>query len=64
MSGPAGPIPVVGARSASDSTDRTDKRAQYHLYEIEPRGSGFRIETRIRGWNGAGRFQPVSERRL
>ena len=64
VSGPAGPIPVVGARSASDSTDRTDKRAQYHLYEIEPRGSGFRIETRIRGWNGAGRFQPVSERRL
>jgi len=62
--GPAGPIPVVGVRSASDATDRVEKRAQYHLYEIESRGSGFRIETRIRGWNGAGRFQPIAERRL
>jgi len=62
--GPTGPIPVVGARSASDATDRSDKRAQYHLYEIEPRGSGFRIEARIRGWDGTGRFQPVAERRL
>lgn len=62
--GPTGPIPVVGARSASDATDRSDKRAQYHLYEIEPSGAGFQIKARIRGWDGADRFQLVAERRL
>jgi 3',5'-cyclic AMP phosphodiesterase CpdA len=36
LPGPAGPIPVVGARSASDVGLRPEKRAQYHLYEVEP----------------------------
>ena len=62
--GPAGPIPVVGVRSATDITDRDEKRAQYHLYEIESRGSGFRITARIRGWDGTSRFEPVAERVL
>lgn len=58
--GPQGPIPVVGARSASDIGHKPHKRAQYHLYEIEPRagagggGARFRITTRFRGYDPAG----------
>lgn len=62
--GPAGPIPVVGARSASDATDRPEKCAQYHLYDLEPRDGGFRITARIRGYDGAGGFAAVGERVL
>ena len=62
--GPAGPIPVVGARSASDATDRPEKSAQYHLYEFEPHGERFRIKARIRGYDGAGGFAAVGERVL
>ena len=58
--GPHGPIPVVGARSSSDIGHKPHKRAQYHIYEIEPRASAgggasrFRITTRIRGYDPAG----------
>jgi 3',5'-cyclic AMP phosphodiesterase CpdA len=57
--GPHGPIPVVGVRSASDIGHKPYKRAQYHLYEIEPRasvggaGARFRITTSIRGYDPA-----------
>ena len=68
LEGPSGPIPVVGARSSSDVGHRPDKRAQYHLYEIEP-GTGaaprFRIRLRIRGWDPAARrFAPEGEQLL
>ena len=46
VEGPEGPIPVVGARSASYLGEDPDKRAQYHVYEIEPNlaaGQRFRI---------------------
>ena len=33
--GPDQPIPVVGVRSASDSGQRSQRRAQYHLYAIK-----------------------------
>ena len=62
--GPAGPIPVVGARSASDATDRPEKCAQYPLYDLEPGDGGFRITARIRGYDGAGGFAAVGERVL
>ncbi len=58
--GPHGSIPVVGVRSSSDIGHKPHKRAQYHLYEIEPRagaaggGARFRITTRIRGYDTAG----------
>jgi 3',5'-cyclic AMP phosphodiesterase CpdA len=58
VEGPAGPIPVVGARSSSDVGLRPEKRAQYHLYEIEPASGGarrFQIRLRIRGWDPAAR---------
>jgi 3',5'-cyclic AMP phosphodiesterase CpdA len=68
LDGPAGPIPVVGARSASDAGQRPDKRAQYHVYEIEPAAADarrFRIRLRIRGWDPAARrFAPEAEQAL
>jgi len=68
LEGPSGPIPVVGARSSSDVGHRPDKRAQYHLYEIEPATGGarrFRIRLRIRGWDAAARrFAPEGEHLL
>jgi 3',5'-cyclic AMP phosphodiesterase CpdA len=68
LEGPAGPIPVVGARSSSDVGHHPDKRAQYHLYDIEPAPAGrprFHIRLRIRGWDPAARrFGPESEQAL
>jgi 3',5'-cyclic AMP phosphodiesterase CpdA len=68
VEGPSGPIPVVGARSSSDVGHRPEKRAQYHLYEIEPETSGarrFRIRLLIRGWDPAARrFAPETEQLL
>jgi 3',5'-cyclic AMP phosphodiesterase CpdA len=58
--GPHGSIPVVGVRSSSDIGHKPHKRAQYHLYEIEPRasagggGARFHITARIRGYDPAG----------
>jgi len=69
--GPDGPIPVVGVRSCSDVGHKPHKRAQYHVYEIEPRqraaasGARFRITARIRGYDpAAGRFSGEGERAL
>lgn len=62
--GPKGPIPVVGVRSASDATDRGDKRAQYHVYEIASAGNGYRIAARVRGYAGGGEFSALDERVL
>jgi len=68
LEGPSGPIPVVGARSSSDVGRRPDKRAQYHLYEIEPATGGarrFQIRLRIRGWDPAARrFAPEGDQLL
>ena len=68
LEGPTGPIPVVGARSSSDVGHHPDKRAQYHLYEIEPARGGpqrFHIRLRIRGWDPAARrFAPEGEQAL
>jgi 3',5'-cyclic AMP phosphodiesterase CpdA len=68
LEGPRGPIPVVGARSASDVGSRADKRAQYHVYAIEPAARGparFRIRMQVRGWDPATRrFVVEGEREL
>ena len=50
--GPAGPIPVVGVRSASDHGSKPGKRAQYHLYDIEQRDARYRITLRQRPGTG------------
>ncbi len=69
LPGPDGPIPVVGARSASDVGLRPEKRAQYHLYEVAPRapapGGRFRIRMRVRGYAPeTGGFAAEDERSL
>jgi len=68
LQGPEGPIPVVGVRSASYAGDDSSKRAQYHVYEIEPNpaaGPRFQITARVRGYQPAeGGFAAAGERRL
>jgi len=69
IDGPDGSIPVVGVRSASDIGQRPERRAQYHIYEIQRNcGSGgprFRIALRIRGYDpDSGRFRAEGERKL
>jgi 3',5'-cyclic AMP phosphodiesterase CpdA len=69
IEGPEGAIPVVGVRSASDVGQRQERRAQYHVYEIERNSSGvgprFRIVLRIRGYDpDSGRFSGESEQVL
>ena len=61
LPGPSGEIPVVGVRSASDATDRPEKRAQYHVYDIERGTEGFRITARIRGYAADGCFAALGE---
>lgn len=56
IAGPAGPIPVVGVRSASDIGHRPGRSAQYHLYRIErrndePSSSDFRIIMSTRSYD-------------
>lgn len=52
--GPAGDIPVVGVRSASDAGSREGRRAQYHLYELAPRRGGrASVRLRTRGYDEA-----------
>lgn len=66
LPGPVGAVPVVGARSASDIGSRPEKRAQYHVYAIEPRGGGrFGIRMSVRGYAPAtGGFVVEEERSL
>src|SRR5262245_1072204 len=72
LSGPDGPIPVVGARSASDVGHHPEKRAQYHLYEVEPGSPAggserarYRIRMRVRGYAPeVGGFAAEDERSL
>ena len=66
LPGPAGAIPVVGARSASDVGHRPEKRAQYHVYEVAPGEEGrFGIRMRVRGYDPAtGGFAEEDERSL
>jgi 3',5'-cyclic AMP phosphodiesterase CpdA len=68
--GPDGPIPVVGVRSASNRGKDPEKRAHYHLYDVEPAardapGLRFRVTVRARGYDPeTGRFAPEGERAL
>jgi 3',5'-cyclic AMP phosphodiesterase CpdA len=73
LPGPDGPIPVVAARSASDVGLHAGKGAQYHLYELEPRGADpggapgprYRIRMRVRGYDPeGGGFAAGDERSL
>jgi len=68
--GPEGPIPVVGVRSSSYMGSKRAKRAQYHIYDVEPGAGGrpgvrFRLTLRTRAYDPeSGRFVPDGERVL
>jgi 3',5'-cyclic AMP phosphodiesterase CpdA len=69
IDGPGGSIPVVGVRSASDVGQRSERRAQYHVYEIERNresgGPRFQIALRTRGYDpDSGRFRAEGEQLL
>jgi 3',5'-cyclic AMP phosphodiesterase CpdA len=62
--GPQGAIPVLCARSASDCGSKPEKRAQYHLLEVETPGGRPRLRLRVRGYDPAsGRFRAEGEAR-
>lgn len=46
--GPVGAIPVVGVPSSSALDHRPERRAQYHLYRIEPADRGFQLACSVR----------------
>ncbi len=61
----------MGARSASDASNKAHKRAQYHLYGIERRevsegehASRFKITLRIRGWDVSSKSFRAEEERV
>jgi 3',5'-cyclic AMP phosphodiesterase CpdA len=61
--GPEGPIPVVCARSASDVGSKPEKRAQYHLVDVDVTGGGRpRLALRVRGFDAEhGTFREEGE---
>lgn len=56
ITGPAGPIPVVGVPSASSVGPKESRRARYHVYRIEPDPTRrFRLSYEVRGFDPATR---------
>ena len=53
LRGPDGPIPVVGVPSASHAGSAPERRAAYHLYDIERADGSFSIRVRTRTWDPA-----------
>jgi len=70
VAGPEGPIPVVCVRSSSYMGRTRAKRAQYHIYDVQPGagtqpGARFRLTLRTRAYDpGTRRFEPDGERVL
>ncbi|SLN76210.1 metallophosphoesterase family protein [Oceanibacterium hippocampi] len=61
IDGPAGPIPVIGAASAS-GIDRDGYAASYHLYRFVEQGDRWRIEMTVRRLDGrTGNFTTARE---
>jgi 3',5'-cyclic AMP phosphodiesterase CpdA len=51
VTGPTGPIPVLGVSSASAARESKYGRARYHLIDIERDGVGWRLQVKIRALN-------------
>jgi len=67
ITGPEGPVPVLGVPSASALPDpkRQAEGARYHLINIEPRASGWRVTVGARRFDvAAARFVPRGVRRF
>jgi 3',5'-cyclic AMP phosphodiesterase CpdA len=59
---PAGPAPVLGARSASEPGTRALRRAQYHVLRLRRGRAGWRLGLSVREYApGTGGFEPVEE---
>jgi 3',5'-cyclic AMP phosphodiesterase CpdA len=56
LAGPSGPVPVIGAPSASSRGGALIERAGYYLYGIERRNSGFHLTAELRGPDPQGRM--------
>lgn len=67
IAGPEGPVPVLGVPSASAWPDprRQGQDGRYHLINVEPRASGWRVAVGARRFDiEAGRFVPGGVRRF
>ena len=65
VQGPGGPIPVLGAPSATDIGLRPSRRARFNLLRLLRRGGHLEIEIEVRGYDPRTRsFRHESRRRL
>ncbi len=65
LPGPGAGIPCVGVRAASARGRRPERRAQYHLYQIEGSAPPYRVRLVVRGLNdNADRFVAIEDRVL
>lgn len=67
VAGPEGPVPVLGVPSASALPDprRQGEGARYHLINVEPRASGWRVTVGARRFDlEAAKFAPGGVRRF
>lgn len=59
---PAGRVPAIGARSASEPGTRPLRRAQYHVLRLARESDGWRLGLSVREYAPeAGGFEPVGE---
>ncbi len=56
LMGPKGPVPVVGAPSASARGGALIHRAGYHLFRVHEEDQGFRISAELRSLDAGGAF--------
>lgn len=56
LPGPAGPVPVIGAPSASARGGALIHRAGYHLYTVSGEPGAYAIAAELRGLDAEGRF--------
>lgn len=63
LPGPGGPIPVIGAPSAS-ATGEHGEGARWHAYDIAPEGSGWSIGVTARGLAADGSGEELGRYRL
>jgi hypothetical protein len=56
IAGPRGPVPVIGAPSASERGGLVNHRAGYHLFTVDGEAGDFRITAQLRGLDDEGHF--------
>jgi 3',5'-cyclic AMP phosphodiesterase CpdA len=56
IEGPSGPVPVVGAPSASERGGQINHAAGYHLFSVDGEPGAYRISAELRSFDASGRF--------